>query len=164
MGTASSSIDQKLEGLNNQLTENANLMKDHKPNATYNNNNPRFKQNQTRFCEFCKRSGQTTAFCFKYKDCKNKNRNSPSSRININASSQIKINAVRVNQQVNEIPDQTILTIKTLETDKEKVSTKINPIIKTTLGQTTDIDHRTHQTPQTITDHHLTMADHRNDK
>ena len=74
-GTASSSIDNKIEieGLKNQLTEIANLMKDHKINATYNNDNPRFKQNQTRFCKFCKRSCHTIAFCFKYKDFKNRN-------------------------------------------------------------------------------------------
>ena len=44
-GTASSSIDNKIEieGLKNQLTEIANLMKDHKINATFNNDNPRFK-------------------------------------------------------------------------------------------------------------------------
>ena len=81
-GTASSSIDNKIEieGLKNQLTEIANLMKDHKINATYNNDNPRFKQNQTRFCKFCKRSGHTIAFCFKYKDFKNENRNPPQQR------------------------------------------------------------------------------------
>ena len=81
-GTASSSIDNKIEieGLKNQLTEIANLMKDHKINATYNNDNPRFKQNQTRFCKFCKRSGHTIAFCFKYNDFKNENRNPPQQR------------------------------------------------------------------------------------
>ena len=81
-GTASSSIDNKIEieGLKNRLTEIANLMKDHKINATYNNDNPRFKQNQTRFCKFCKRSGHTIAFCFKYKDFKNENRNPPQQR------------------------------------------------------------------------------------
>ena len=81
-GTASSSIDNKIEieGLKNQLTEIANLMKDHKINATYNNENPRFKQNQTRFCKSCKRSGHTIAFCFKYKDFKNENRNPPQQR------------------------------------------------------------------------------------
>ena len=75
-GTASSSIDNKteIEGLKNQLKEIANLMKD-KKNATYNNDNPRFKQNQIRFCKFCKRSGHTIAFCFKYKDLENENRN-----------------------------------------------------------------------------------------
>ena len=43
-GTASSSIDNKIEieGLKNQLTEIANLMKNQKINATYNNDNPRF--------------------------------------------------------------------------------------------------------------------------
>ena len=81
-GTASSSIDNRIEieGLKNQLTEIANLMKDHKLNATYNNDNPRFKQNWTRFCKFCKRSGHTIAFCFKYRDFKNGNRNPPQQR------------------------------------------------------------------------------------
>ena len=81
-GTASSSIDNKIEieGLKNQLTEIANLMKDHKVNATYNNDDPSFKQNQTRFCKFCERSGHTIAFCFKYKDFKNENRNPPQQR------------------------------------------------------------------------------------
>ena len=66
-GTASSSIDNKIEieGLKNQLTEIANLMKDQKINATFNNDNPRFKQNQTRFCKFYKSSGHPIAFCFK---------------------------------------------------------------------------------------------------
>ena len=81
-GTASSSIDNKIEieGLKNQITEIANLKKDHKINATYNNDNPRFKQNQTRFCKFCKRSGHTIAFCFKYNEFKNENRNPPQQR------------------------------------------------------------------------------------
>ena len=81
-GTASSSVDNKIEieGLKNLLTEIANLMKDQKINATYNNNNPRFKQNQTRFCKFCKRSGHTIAYCIKYKDFKNENRNPPQHR------------------------------------------------------------------------------------
>ena len=81
-GTTSSSIDNKIEieVLKNQLTEFANLMKDQKINATYNNDNPRFKQNQTGFCKFCKRSGHTIAFCFKYKDFKIENQNPPQQR------------------------------------------------------------------------------------
>ena len=81
-GTASSSIDNKIEieGLKNQLTEIASLMKDHIINATYNNNNPRYKQNQTRFCKFCKRSGHTIAYCFKCKDFEKENRNTPQHR------------------------------------------------------------------------------------
>ena len=160
-GTASSSIDNKIEieGLKNQLTEIANLMKDHKINATYNNDNPRFKQNQTRFCKFCKRSGHTIAFCFKYKDFKSKTE----THLNNEKSSQIIINVVGAIHPVNKITNQTIMTIGILGTDKEIVITKVNPIIKTTLDQTTDIDHRTHQTLQTITDHLLTITDHRNE-
>ena len=55
------------------------------------------------------------------------------------------------------------MTIEILGTDKQIVITKINPIIKTILDQNIDIDHRTHQILQTITDH-LTITDHRNDK
>ena len=81
-GTASSSMDNKIEieGLKNQLTEITNLVENHKINTTYNNDNPRFKQTQTRFCKFCKRSGHTVAFCFKHKDFKNENRNPPQQR------------------------------------------------------------------------------------
>ena len=74
------------------------------------------------------------------------------------------INVVGAIHQVNKITNQTIMVIKILGTDTEIVLTNINPIIKTTLEQTTDIDHRTHQTLQTITDHLLTITDHRNDK
>ena len=164
-GTASSSIDNKIEieGLKNQLTEIANLMKDHKINATYNNDNPRFKQNQTRFCKFCKRSGHTIAFCFKYKDFKNENRNPPQQREKFTDNYK-RSRSHSPGQQNYKITNQTIMTIKILGTDIEIVITKINPIIKTTLGQTTDIDHRTHQTLQTIIDHLLTITDHRNDK
>ena len=56
------------------------------------------------------------------------------------------------------------MAIEILGTYTKIVLTKINPIIKTTLDQTTDIDHRTHQTLQTITDHLLTITDLRNDK
>ena len=56
------------------------------------------------------------------------------------------------------------MTIEILGTDTEIVITKINPIIKTTLGQTTDIDHRTHLILQTIIDHRLAITYHRNDK
>ena len=81
-GTASSSIDNKgeIEGLKIQLTEAANRMKDHKINTADNNNNPRFKQNQTRFCKFCNRLGHKMAFCFRYREFKNKNRNPPQHR------------------------------------------------------------------------------------
>ena len=158
-GTASSSIDNKIEieGLKNHITENANLMKDHKINAIYNKNNPRLKHNHNRFRKFCKRSGHTIAFCFNYKDFKKK----IGTRLNIEKISPINTNKVGANHQVNKVTNQTIMTIKILGTDAEIVLSKINPIIKTTLGQTTDINCRTHETLQTITRHHLTMADHR---
>ena len=63
--------------------------------------------------------------------------------LNIEKCSQIIINAVEVSHEVNEVQDQTIMTIKNLEIDTEIFITKTNPIIKITLGQNTDIDHCT---------------------
>ena len=161
-GTASSSIDNKIEieGLKNQLTEISNLTKDHKINATYNNDNPRFKQNQTRFCKFCKRSGHTIAFCFKYKDFKNEKRNPPQQREKFtdNYKRSRSHSPGQQNYKSNNYDNRN-------SRDRQRnIYNQINPIIKTTLDQTTDIDHRTHQTLQTITDHLLTITDHRNDK
>ena len=75
-GTASSSLDNKLdiEGIMDQLKELTGLMEDHKINAAYNPNEPRNKQNHTRFCEWCRRSGHTISVCFKYRDHKDQNR------------------------------------------------------------------------------------------
>ena len=67
-GTSSNSTDKKLEidETKSQLKEMESLPKDQIINATYPNHNqtdnPRFKQNQTRFCKFCKRSGHKIAF------------------------------------------------------------------------------------------------------
>ena len=132
-------------------------MEDLKINSAYNNNNPRFKQSQTRFCKFCKRSGHTIAFFFKYKDSKN-----IGNSLNIEKILHVIINVVGAIHQFKEFRDKTIFKI--LRTDTEIVLTKISPITKTTLCRTTHIDHVTHQTLQTITDHYLTMAYHRNDK
>ena len=81
-GTASSSVDNKLEieGIKDQLKELTGLMKDHKINAAYNPNEPRNKQNHSRFCKWCRRSGHTISVCFKYRDHKDQNRKPPQYR------------------------------------------------------------------------------------
>ena len=81
-GTSSNSMDNKLEieGLKNQIRELTSLMKDHKINATYNNNNPRMNQNQTRFCKYCRKSGHTIAYCYKRKENKEQNKQPPQTR------------------------------------------------------------------------------------
>ena len=81
-GTASSSVDNKLEieGIKDQLKELTGLMKDHKINAAYNPNEPRNKQNHTRFCKCCRRSGHTISVCFKYRYHKDQNRKPPQYR------------------------------------------------------------------------------------
>ena len=47
---------------------------------TYNNNNPRMNQNQTRFCKNCRKSGHTVAYCYKHKKNKEQNRQPPQTR------------------------------------------------------------------------------------
>ena len=78
-GTASCSVDHKLgiEGIKDQLKELTGQMKDHKLNAAYNPNEPRNKQNHTRFCNWCRRSGHTISVCFKYRDHKDQKRKPP---------------------------------------------------------------------------------------
>ena len=45
------------------LNEISNLVKNHQINATYDPNNPKMKQDVTRFCTHCKKSGHTVNFC-----------------------------------------------------------------------------------------------------
>ena len=89
-GTASSSIDNKMEidGIKDQLQELASLMKNNRISAAYNPNEPRNKQNHTRFCKFCRKSGHTIAYCYANRDFKKQNRQQPqeiSSEITIKA-------------------------------------------------------------------------------
>ena len=44
-------------------------------NASYNPTELRNKQNHTRFCKWCRKSGHTIRVCFKYRDHKNKIKN-----------------------------------------------------------------------------------------
>ena len=81
-GNSSSSIDNKIEidGLKDQIRELTSLMRDQKINAAYDANNPRNKQNQTRFCKHCRKSGHTIAYCFELKRLKEQNRQPPQNR------------------------------------------------------------------------------------
>ena len=161
-GTVSSSIDNKIEkeGLKNQLTEIENLMKDKNINATYNNNNPRFKQNHTRFCKFCKQSGHTIAYCFKYKDFKNETRNPPQHREKFTDyyKRSRSHSPGQQNYRSNNYDNQ-----NSRDQHTKIIITNINQTTKATQGLNNDTDHRTHQIFQPIIDHHPTMAGHRND-
>ena len=81
-GTASSSIDNKMEidGIKDQLQELSSLMKNNRISAAYNPNEPRNKQNHTRFCKFCRKSGHTIAYCYANRDFKEQNRQQPQQR------------------------------------------------------------------------------------
>ena len=86
IGTASSSIDNKLEieGLKDQLKELTGLKKDHKINAAYNPDEHRNKRNNPMFCNWCCISGHTISHCFKYNDRQEKNYDSLQIRENAN--------------------------------------------------------------------------------
>ena len=70
----------EIQTLKNKITELKNLMKENKINATYDPNQPRNRQNHTRFCNYCKRSGHTIAYCFEKKRHDEQNRQPPSYR------------------------------------------------------------------------------------
>ena len=46
------------------LNEISNMVKNHQINATYDPNNPEMKQDFTRFCTYCEKSGNTVKFCW----------------------------------------------------------------------------------------------------
>ena len=63
--------------MKDQLKELTGLMKDQKTSAAYNPNEHRNRQNHTRFCKWCRRSGHNISVCLKYRDHKCQNRKSP---------------------------------------------------------------------------------------
>ena len=81
-GTASSSIDNKMdiEVIKDQLKDLASLKKNNRISAAYNPNEPKNKQNHTRFCKICKKSGHTIAYCYTNRDFKEQNRKQPQQR------------------------------------------------------------------------------------
>ena len=79
-GSSNFDNQSEIQALKNQLTELTNLMKENKINATYDPNQPRNRQNHTRFCSYCKRSGHTIAYCFEKKRHDEQNRQPPSYR------------------------------------------------------------------------------------
>ena len=79
-GSSNFDNQSEIQALKNQLTELTNLMKENKINATYDPNQPRNRRNHTRFCNYCKRSGHTIAYCFEKKRHDEQNRQPPSYR------------------------------------------------------------------------------------
>ena len=67
-GIQSGPSDSRISGLEEQVRLLTEQLKENKINATYDPNNPRDKQNFTRFCKYCKKSGHTIKFCFKKKN------------------------------------------------------------------------------------------------
>ena len=52
------------------------MVNNHQINATYDPNNPEMKQDFTRFCNYCKKSGHTIKYCWTLKK-KNENEKNP---------------------------------------------------------------------------------------
>ena len=54
--------DSRFTNFEKTLNEISNMVKHHQINATYDPNNPKMKQDFTRFCTYCKKSGHTANF------------------------------------------------------------------------------------------------------
>ena len=67
--TSSNSVttDSRFTSIEKTLNEISNMVKNHQINATYDPNNPKMKQDFTRFCTYCKKSGHTVKFCWSLK-------------------------------------------------------------------------------------------------
>ena len=59
--------DSRFTSIEKTLNEISNMVKNHQINATYDPNNPKMKQDFTRFCTYCKNSGHTVKFCWSLK-------------------------------------------------------------------------------------------------
>ena len=59
--------DSRFSSIEKTLNEISNMVKNHQINATYDPNNPKVKQDFTRFCTYCKKSGHTVKFCWSLK-------------------------------------------------------------------------------------------------
>ena len=59
--------DSRFTSIEKTLNEISNMVKNHQINATYDPNKPKMKQDFTRFCTYCKKSGHTVKFCWSLK-------------------------------------------------------------------------------------------------
>ena len=59
--------DSRFISIEKTLNEIHNMVKNHQINATYDPNNPKMKQDFTRFCTYCKKSGHTVKFFWSLK-------------------------------------------------------------------------------------------------
>ena len=55
--------DSRFTNIEKTLNEISNMMKNHQINATYDPNNPKMKQDLTRFLTYCIKSGHTVKSC-----------------------------------------------------------------------------------------------------
>ena len=62
--------DSRFTNIEKTLNEISNMVKNHQINATYDPNNAKKKQDFTRFCTYCKKSGHTVNFCWLLKRTK----------------------------------------------------------------------------------------------
>ena len=65
---SANSTDSRFTNVEETLNEITNMVKNHQINAIYDPNNPKMKQDFTRFCTFCKKTGRTKKFSWSYKN------------------------------------------------------------------------------------------------
>ena len=73
-------MDARFTNIDKTLNEITNMVKNHQINATYDPNNPKMKQDFTRFCNYCKKSGHTIKFCWTLKKKKENEEKPPPQR------------------------------------------------------------------------------------
>ena len=59
--------DSRFTNIEKTWSEINNMVKNHQINATYDPNNPKMKQDCTRFCTYCEKSGYTVKFSWPLK-------------------------------------------------------------------------------------------------
>lgn len=79
-GVQNGSSDSRLANMEEQIKKMTELLQSNKIHATYDPNDPRFKQNGTRFCNYCKKNGHTIAYCEKLKRKEMERQKSPKQR------------------------------------------------------------------------------------
>ena len=70
--STSVTTDSRFTNIEKTLNEMSNMVKNHQIDGTFDPNNPKMTQDFTRFCTYCKKSGQTVNFCWSLKRKKTK--------------------------------------------------------------------------------------------
>ena len=75
--SGSVTTDSRFTNIEKTLKEISSMVKNHQINATYDPHNFKMKQDFTRFCTYCRKSGHSVKFCWSLKRKKQNEENAP---------------------------------------------------------------------------------------